>query len=384
MANRTHVKKHINSILTRRYNSNHYKDKKKYLWLLSTLLPLVSISGIGLYQLSNEAWTLFTPLIFIYVVIPFLDWIFAEDPSNPPEEIVPKLEKQKYYKWVTYLMLPIYLFSLFYVVTYLINHDLPMSVSAVLIYTIGVFGGLTVNLGHELGHKKNRFDRNLAKFALASSAYGHFNIEHNAGHHKEVATPEDSASAKFGENIYQFALREIPGGIIRAWNIEKSRLARKKLPIWSTENQILHSYALTLVIFTLFASVLGWKALPILLLHIPIVWWQLTSANYIEHYGLLRAKDKSGKYQRCQPIHSWNSNHTISNLVLFHLQRHSDHHAYPARHYQSLRHFPEAPQLPTGYMGMFVLAYVPFLWRKVMDPKVLKLANNNFDHINHV
>jgi len=179
-------------------------------------------------------------------------------------------------------------------------------------------------------------------------------------------------------------LREIPGGLKRAWSIEKNRLNKKNLLFWSFDNQILHSYFTTLCIYSLFTYHFGAMASLILVLHAPIVWWQLTTANYIEHYGLLRKKDNHGKYERYQPQHSWNSNHLVSNLVLFHLQRHVDHHANPSRCYQSLRDFPEAPQLPMGYMGMFVLAYIPSLWKRIMDPKVLILVNNNFDHINHV
>ncbi len=252
----------------------------------------------------------------------------------------------------------------------------------ILLLTLGVFGGLGVNLGHELGHKKSRLDKNLAKLVLASGAYGHFNVEHNAGHHRDVATPEDTASAKMGESIYCFVLREFPGGIKRAWRIEKARLERIGLPWYSVDNQILHSYLMTVVIYTLMTYFFGWQALLILILHAPLVWWQLTSANYIEHYGLLRQKLENGQYEKCQPKHSWNSNHLVSNLLLFHLQRHSDHHANPARHYQSLRHFEDAPQLPTGYMGMFVLAYIPGLWYKVMDAKLMKLYDNDLSLVN--
>ena len=360
-----------------------YKDKKKYLWLLSALLPLLAVFGIFSYQQSGYQWMIFAPLIFIYVFIPLLDWVFSQDQSNPPEQSVPELEKSLYYRLVAYSMLPIHFFSLYYVVAFMVNNSLPIWMVATLIITLGVFGGLAVNLGHEMGHKKNKLDKNLAKLALASAGYGHFNIEHNAGHHREVATPEDSASSRFGENIYQFALREIPGGVKRAWSIEKKRLDKKGLSLWSFDNQILHSYLMTLGIYMAITYQLGLMALVVLMLHAPIVWWQLTTANYVEHYGLLRNKDDNGNYERCQPKHSWNSNHLVSNLVLFHLQRHADHHANPSRHYQSLRDFPEAPQLPMGYMGMFVLAYFPPLWKKIMDPKVLKLANNNFDHINH-
>ncbi len=365
-------------------NNTAYVDKKRYLWLLSTFSPLLATLGVYAYQQNQQAWSIFLPLIYIYIVIPILDMIFAEDQSNPPESAVASLEQMKYYDWITYLMLPLHFFSLYYVTDFIIHANVPIWIDAVLVITLGVFAGLAVNVGHELGHKKNRLDKNLAKLALASSAYGHFNIEHNAGHHRDVATPQDTASSKYGESIYRFALREMPGGIRRAWRIEKNRLARKGLSTWSSDNQILHSYAMTVIIYAVFATLLGPWAMAVLLLHTPIAWWQLTSANYIEHYGLLRNKNAKGQYERCQPQHSWNSNHVFSNLVLFHLQRHADHHANPSRHYQSLRHFPEAPQLPTGYMGMFVIAYIPPLWRKIMDPKVLSLANHDFDHINHL
>lgn len=359
------------------------KKAKKYLWILSTLLPLLGMSGIVLYQVTEQSLMLLVPLVFIYVVIPALDLVFSTDTSNPSEEDVPKLEQSRFYDWVLYLMLPLHFFVLYYVLAFMVSEPLAWWMQAVLLLTLGIFGGLAVNLGHELGHKKNKLDRNLAKLALASGAYGHFNIEHNAGHHRAVATPEDSASARLGESIYRFALREYPGGIKRAWKLETQRLARKGLPWYALDNQILHSYAMTVLIYAGLTWMLGWSALLILLLHAPIVWWQLTSANYIEHYGLLRQKDAQGRYERCEPRHSWNSNHLVSNLVLFHLQRHSDHHANPARHYQSLRHFPEAPQLPTGYMGMFLLAYCPPLWYRVMDQKLLQMHQHDMRLINH-
>jgi alkane 1-monooxygenase len=124
--------------------------------------------------------------------------------------------------------------------------------------------------------------------------------------------------------------------------------------------------------------------IPFLAIHNVMAWWQLTSANYVEHYGLLRMRDENGRVERCQPHHSWNSNHVFSNLVLFHLERHSDHHAHPLRRYQSLRHFPDLPTLPNGYFGSFLLAWVPPLWFRVMDPKLLALPHvaGDLDRVN--
>src|SRR6202012_4780723 len=97
----------------------------------------------------------------------------------------------------------------------------------------------------------------------------------------------------------------------------------------------------------------------------------LETVNYIEHYGLRRQKLDSGRYERVRPAHSWNSSTMIANVLLFHLQRHSDHHANPLRKYQVLRHFDEAPQLPSGYTAMLLLALFPPLWHRVMDARVI-------------
>jgi alkane 1-monooxygenase len=187
-----------------------------------------------------------------------------------------------------------------------------------------------------------------------------------------------------GESIYKFARREIPGAFHRAWMIEHERLCRKDANVWSFQNEILQSYMISIILQVGLIASFGWIMLPFLLLHNVFSWWVLTSANYIEHYGLLRAKQENGKYERCAPHHSWNANHKYSNLLLFHLQRHSDHHANPTRRYQSLRHFKDLPSLPIGYYGMYVIAYIPTLWFKVMNRRLLNLPHikGNLDKIN--
>ena len=178
-----------------------------------------------------------------------------------------------------------------------------------------------------------------------------------------------------GESIYTFALREIPGTMRRAWQLETERMARQGKSVWHPSNFILQSMAITVVLQVGLIAWLGWAMLIFLPIHNVFAWWQLTSANYIEHYGLLREKNENGRYERCKPHHSWNSNHIYSNLLLFQLERHSDHHAHPARRYQSLRNFDDLPTLPNGYMGMYLLAYFPWLWYRVMDKRVVDLPH---------
>jgi alkane 1-monooxygenase len=359
-----------------------YVDKKRYLWLISTLFPLIPLIGMGLMAWSGQQWMLWIPLAFLYVGIPLLDYLFPNDSSNPPEQVVPQLEADAYYRVLNHLTVPLHFVILVAGAWFVAENPLGWSGLLALSLTVGAISGFGINTGHELGHKKERSDRFAARLALAVPFYGHFSSEHNAGHHNEVATPEDSASARFGESIYRFALRETPGGLKRGWQLESRRLLRRGFNTWTWRNEILQSYAVSVLLYGGLLLAFGPVILPFLLIQTAFAWWQLTSANYIEHYGLLREKDQDGRYERCQPYHSWNANHIASNLVTFHLERHSDHHAFAARRYQSLRHFDDVPQLPSGYFGMFLLSYVPPLWRRVMDPKVLALVDGDMSRVN--
>ena len=362
----------------------HYIDRKRWLWMMSMLYPLEPLIGIWLHALTGNEWWLLLPLLLSFGLGPLLDWILGEDRNNPPEQVVMQLERDPYYRRLTYATVPLHFVTLIGAAWYAGTAGLSAPGLLGLAFVTGLTAGLAINTGHELGHKNSRLEKWLAKIVLAVPAYGHFTIDHNLGHHRNVSTPEDPASARMGESIYRFALREIPGAFNEAWAIEKDRLRRRNRPVWHPNNQILQSYAITALLNIALIVAFGWVMVPFLLLHHASAYWQLTSANYVEHYGLLRLKDENGKYERCEPRHSWNSNHIYSNLVLFHLERHSDHHANPLRRYQSLRHFDEAPQLPSGYFGVYLLAWVPWLWFRVMDDRLMALPHiaGDFDKVN--
>ena len=356
-----------------------YRDSKRYLWMSSLFMPLFPMLGIIGYFVFDTQWALLVPVAFTYGVIPFLDYIIGSDENNPPEEIVPQLEADRYYRILTWLTVPMHFIVLIAIATFVGTQDLTLWSVLLLAITAGMYSGLGINTAHELGHKKPEFERLLAKIVLAVPTYGHFCIEHNRGHHRDVATPEDPASSRMGESIYKFVWREIPGAWRRGWEVEKERLARLGKSPWSLQNDILQSYAISAVLQGGLIIAFGWIMVPFLLIHNFWAWFQLTSANYIEHYGLKREKEASGRYERCQPYHSWNANYIFSNIALFHLERHSDHHANPTRRYQSLRNFDGLPELPNGYYGMYMIAYIPWLWYKVMDKRVLALPHINGD-----
>lgn len=361
-----------------------YVDRKRWFWLASLLYPLQPFIGIWLHAETGNEWWLVLPLLLNYVIAPVLDWVVGEDENNPPDEVVMQLDQDRYYRWLTWLVVPLHYVTLIGCAWYAATADLSVWGFIGLAVIAGMVAGLAINTGHELGHKNSKLEKNLSKWVLAVPAYGHFWIEHNRGHHRDVATADDPASSRMGENIYKFALREIPGAFLGAWQQEKERLERRGKSVWDPNNQILQTSTISVGIAVLLILLFGWVMVPFLVIHHVFAYWQLTSANYIEHYGLLRQRNEDGKLERCMPHHSWNSNHTISNLVLFHLERHSDHHAHPLRRYQSLKHYENLPQLPNGYFGMYLLAYVPPLWFRVMDERLLSLPHiqGNLDKVN--
>jgi len=360
-----------------------YTDKKRYAWLFSVIGPGLSLVGtVAVSFWDVDTRILFFPLLFFYGLVPLLDFFLGEDTSNPPESQIQDLEHDAYYRAITYATIPVLWVAVIFNCIFLCTHSLSVWEWLATVIATGSVLGFGLNVSHELGHKLDFLPRKIALLNTALGAYGHFSIEHNRGHHRHVSTPEDPASSKMGENIYKFACREIPGAAKRAWRLEADRLNRLGFSAWHLQNEILQALSLTGLIYGMLIYSYGWPMVAVL---VPVALWgafQLTSANYVEHYGIQRLKNNNGSYETCQPHHSWNSNHLVSNLVLFQLQRHSDHHAHPARSYQSLRDFPNLPRLPSGYFGMFFLAYIPPLWYWVMDPLLVKTVGANSSRIN--
>ena len=361
----------------------NYVDGKRYLWLASLSGPLIPLLAVAAYfWFDRHPAVLWFPLFYIFVIIPIADVLFGEDRHNPPEAVVALMASDAYYRVLLYVGL-VLLYAQFLVSAWFIGTQaLPWWAYLALTLGSGFTSAVAILVGHELGHKNNKLDRIAAQIATGLVGYGHFCIEHNRGHHVSVATPEDPVSARMGESIYRFALREIPGALERGWRLEKARLQARGYPVVSLHNYVLLSWLLTGAIAGALIAAFGLVIVPFLIVHHLYAWYGLTQANYVEHYGLLREKLSNGRYEPTAPRHSWNTNHIYSNLISFHLQRHSDHHANALRPYQALRDFDDVPRLPSGYPGCFGLAAIPPLWFKVMDPKLLEWAGGDLGKIN--
>ncbi|MBS45971.1 MAG: alkane 1-monooxygenase [Nocardioides sp.] len=361
-------------------STDTWKDKKRYLWLIGLVVPSLAFVAFGMWAATGwGVWFWIGPIV-ILAIVPAIDLVAGLDRSNPPDDAIEALEKDRYYRWITYAFLPIQYVG-FVAAMYVIAEGAPFGpgeLSVVdkigLALSIGCIGGIGINTAHELGHKREANERWLSKIALAQSFYGHFYIEHNRGHHVRVATPEDPASSRLGESFYAFWPRTVLGSLRSAWGLEKKRYARKDTHPFHPGNDVLNAWVMSAVLWGALIVWLGPVVIPFLLLQAVVGFSLLEVVNYMEHYGMLRQKVGTGdrqRYERVDPTHSWNSNNIATNVLLYHLQRHSDHHANPTRRYQTLRDFEESPVLPTGYAGMIVLALFPPVWRRVMDRRVV-------------
>ncbi|HSE10141.1 MAG TPA: alkane 1-monooxygenase [Nocardioidaceae bacterium] len=351
-----------------------WRDGKRYLWILGAVIPLIPLAAWGFVEATG--WDLFWYFgpVFVFGIIPLIDLLTGLDRNNPPDEVIEALENDRYYRWVTYAFIPMQYVVLVWGAWMLGGATLDVVDKIGLALGLGMVAGIGINTAHELGHKKEQHERWFARVALAQTFYGHFFIEHNRGHHVRVATPEDPASSRVGETVWGFLPRTVWGSLSSAWNLEKRRLARSKQSPWTLKNDVLNAWAMSVVLWGGLMLAFGWAILPFLVIQAAVGIWLLESVNYLEHYGMLRQRVGTPgreRYERVDPSHSWNSNNIGTNVLLYHLQRHSDHHANPTRRYQALRDYKESPVLPTGYAGMIVLTWVPAIWRKVMDPRVL-------------
>ncbi|GGC56512.1 alkane 1-monooxygenase [Hoyosella rhizosphaerae] len=355
--------------------------------MLGMFVPGAMIIVLGLAVLFNQlGWNAATHVlwwagpILVYILIPLIDIFLGPDGENPPEEWMERLENDKYYSYILYAYIPLQYIT-FFMAMYLISADsiswigyengLSLVDKIGLAVSISFVGGIGINTAHELGHKKENLERWLSKITLAQSFYGHFYVEHNRGHHVRVATPEDPASSRLGETFWAFWPRTVWGSLTSAWHIEKTRFQRMNKSHWTIKNDVLNAWLMSVALFGVTIAIFGWQVLPYIILQAILGFSLLEVVNYLEHYGLKRQKTASGRYERCAPSHSWNSDHICTNVFLYHLQRHSDHHAYPTRRYQILRSWDGAPSLPSGYASMIVLAYFPPIWRRVMDKRVV-------------
>ncbi|WP_131781957.1 alkane 1-monooxygenase [Legionella gresilensis] len=350
---------------------------KKTSFMLVFLLVFLPFLGYSLGGLYN-----FLPTFLLFTLVPFIDYL-VQDYANPNDQQEQSLKKDWYFKAVTLIYVPVQIIFLSIAIYIVSTHTLIWYEWLGFCLSIGALtGGIGINLAHELVHKNNTFEQFAGKVLLSMVFFGHFLIEHVRGHHIWVGTPHDPDTAKLGENFYQFFPKAFIKSFIWALKFEKNRLQKNQRSFYDYHNQFWWIIFAPLAI-SVFCYILGgWSALLFFIGQAMIAIFILETVNYIEHYGLERQKLANGQYEKVSFQHSWNANHWLSNVILFQLQRHADHHLNGAKPYQVLKHIDESPQLPTGYLGMIFLALIPPLWHKVMDKRVLDYRSKHNIQLN--
>ena len=265
-----------------------WTDPKRYLWLLGLIVPIIPFMAWALVEATGlGAFYWFGPVL-VFGIIPALDLLVGKDAANPPDSAIKWLEEDRYYRWCTYLFLPLQFASLVFSCALWSSGDLSFAESLGLAVSVAMVGGIAINTAHELGHKRKSYERWLSKIALAQTGYGHFFIEHNRGHHVRVATPEDPASSRLGESFWEFLPRTVAGSLRSAVELERTRLDRLGKPFWTISNDVLNAWAMTVALYGALAVAFGWAVLPWLVVQAVVGLSLLEVVNYLEHYGLLR------------------------------------------------------------------------------------------------
>ena len=345
------------------------KDLK---YLFAYTIPVATLVSI-----TSEGFFTYTTLIYAFVIIPVLETIFKEVDSKEEytkSEVQNKLSNT-FFDILLYLNIP-FVFGLLILGLFNLNQlQLNLFETVGMVLSLGILLATNaINVGHELGHRKSFIERCLSKLLYLPCLYMHFYIEHNFGHHNNVATPKDPATAKFNQTVYSFWFTSVIGQYISAWRLQLQLLKIKNLRFFSFKNDMLYYTIFELAYLFVIYSFFGLYGLFLAVIIGVLSFLFLETINYIEHYGLLREKLPSGRYERVQSHHSWNSNHFIGRIVLYELTRHSDHHFKASKKYQILENKRESPQLPYGYPTSILLALVPWLWFSLVNPLLNKRA----------
>lgn len=324
----------------------------------------------------SKGWITHLPAIIFFGLVPLLEFFIKPNKENFTKEEEKTEKDNKLYTYLLYLTLPIQIVFLFLFFESVQEPKLTASEFVGRIFGMGIMCGVIgINVGHELGHRNNRIDEFIGEILLLTSLNTHFLPYHNGGHHFNVATPKDAATARKNEWVFTFWVRSHFTSYVQAWKLENKRMRLKNRSWFHHQNRmVMYTLSNLLLLSIIYFSFGQFVVLTFIAAAISGI-VLLETVNYIEHYGLLRKQTENGRYERVKRNHSWNSDHRVGQVLLFNLSRHSDHHYNGSKQYQLLKTLSESPQMPTGYPGMMLLSLFPPLWFIVMNKKIQKISS---------
>jgi alkane 1-monooxygenase len=335
-------------------------------WLSLVMVPLVVIGAL------HGGWSVLLVPLYGYGVFSVLDHLLG--PNTKDRDIQTEDSALFWHRAITLFWPAVQFLTLFWAIWY-VSHapHLGFWETLILFYGVGTMtGAIGIVYSHELMHQRNDTERWLGDILLSMVLYSHFRTEHLLVHHTHVATPLDAVTARYNESFPRYFLRVLRECPRSAWTAEAARLKKRGRSVFDRSNPFWRYAALQGAMLLLALLLGGATGLILFLFQAFIAIWLLELTDYIEHYGLTRKYLGNGKFEHVKPHHSWNATHTATNWLLINLQRHSDHHTRPDRRFPLLQagNTDHAPQLPYGYPLMAMMAMVPPLWRRKMNPRV--------------
>jgi alkane 1-monooxygenase len=228
-------------------------------------------------------------------------------------------------------------------------------------YCYAVFGA---TVGHELTHRTGVLPAYLSARGLFAFTFNtSFTTFHIHGHHRQVGTFRDPATARRGEYILAFVVRTTIGQFVDALAFEAAKARRLGFHPYSLHNSVVTGQLCSLAVIASAAVIAGLPGVIAYLIAGVFGRSLHELINYVQHFGLVRLDD-----QPVQPRHTWDCARLLSNVLHYNLPRHADHHMVATKAFWQLRLSPGAPTLPFGYQTMVFVALVPRLWRRTMRP----------------
>lgn len=333
------------------------------------IIPIIFLVKVPVVQ-REYLWWFIQILLYTYILPILLDVIGGRTANNIAAERRSDLNGAEY-KWlvrflaIKVLILKVLAFKIISVGRY---DDIDSMIIAFFVgQSIGSYG---IFIAHELMHRSSRWDRMLGDLVLITTLYPHFSIHHVYGHHRHVGTSLDSATSRYGETIYAFLPRSIIGGFTQSWSIEAARLKKSGRNPLSIHNRMLRYFVGTAAFVLALYGFWGAMAVVGLVIHAVVAVCTLETINYIQHYGLERRETSPGQFERYDVAHAWSAETRFTNAYWLGLGRHSDHHHMASRRFETLRYRSGELELPAGLPAMFLLAWLPPVWFKVMNPRI--------------
>src|SRR5690606_4445958 len=260
-------------------------------YLAAYLIPIAAWAGLtfGGWLAPGAVWMGF-------VLVPLVEFFTPVRTAAPDEDILTAKSRHPFFDYLLYLHVPIVYGMVLYFGWLLAHRDWSVAERIWSVFNMGIFLGVCgINVAHELGHRPGPVNAWMTRLLLLPVLYSHFTLEHNYGHHLRVATPDDPATARRDEPVYRFFLRSIGGAYRNAWRIGAKRLADQKRPAW--QHELIWSHVAQAILLAFIGSYAGWEGLATYLGATLIGMLALEAVNYIEHYGMVRRKLPSGRYE---------------------------------------------------------------------------------------